>query len=326
MLALIFTGLQGVEYSVSSFTISDGAFGSCFYLATGFHGLTSKPAVNLTNKNRIKKEYATSSLIDQTDTSMLCPYWISGFADAEATFSLRLSKGGARKTKWHVSPIFSIELHKRGDLALLVKIQAFFGVGAIYVRGNRDTAIYYVQSFIDLTTFISPHFSKYPLLTKKKRADFILFKQALELLNLKTQSSDEGLQKIVNIRASINKGLSDILKIAFPKTIPVTRPLVNFEGIPHPNWLVGFVDGEGCFYVNTKKAKSKLGIQVISTFFISQHSRDELLLSKIIDYLGCGSIEKSSTRIDETKFIVYKFSDIFDKVIPFFFKPSFTKR
>jgi cytochrome c oxidase subunit 3 len=39
MLALIFTGLQGVEYSVSSFTISDGAFGSCFYLATGFHGL-----------------------------------------------------------------------------------------------------------------------------------------------------------------------------------------------------------------------------------------------------------------------------------------------
>ena len=74
MLALIFTGLQGVEYSVSSFTISDGAFGSCFYLATGFHGLTSKPAVNLTNKNRIKKEYATSSLIDQTDTSMLCPY------------------------------------------------------------------------------------------------------------------------------------------------------------------------------------------------------------------------------------------------------------
>ena len=28
-----------MEYSVSSFTISDGAFGSCFYFGTGFHGL-----------------------------------------------------------------------------------------------------------------------------------------------------------------------------------------------------------------------------------------------------------------------------------------------
>jgi len=39
ILAIIFTGFQGVEYSVSSFTISDGAFGSCFYFGTGFHGL-----------------------------------------------------------------------------------------------------------------------------------------------------------------------------------------------------------------------------------------------------------------------------------------------
>jgi len=34
-LAMIFTAFQGVEYSVSSFTISDGAYGSCFYFGTG---------------------------------------------------------------------------------------------------------------------------------------------------------------------------------------------------------------------------------------------------------------------------------------------------
>jgi cytochrome c oxidase subunit 3 len=39
VLALIFTAFQGVEYSVSSFTLSDGAFGSCFYFGTGFHGI-----------------------------------------------------------------------------------------------------------------------------------------------------------------------------------------------------------------------------------------------------------------------------------------------
>jgi len=39
ILAIVFTALQGIEYSVSSFTISDGTFGSCFYFGTGFHGL-----------------------------------------------------------------------------------------------------------------------------------------------------------------------------------------------------------------------------------------------------------------------------------------------
>jgi len=39
ILAILFTALQGIEYSVSSFTISDGTFGSCFYFGTGFHGL-----------------------------------------------------------------------------------------------------------------------------------------------------------------------------------------------------------------------------------------------------------------------------------------------
>src|ERR1700744_6346044 len=39
ILAIIFTAFQGLEYSVSSFTITDGAYGSCFFFGTGFHGL-----------------------------------------------------------------------------------------------------------------------------------------------------------------------------------------------------------------------------------------------------------------------------------------------
>jgi cytochrome c oxidase subunit 3 len=39
ILAVLFTVLQGIEYTVSSFTISDGIYGSCFYFGTGFHGL-----------------------------------------------------------------------------------------------------------------------------------------------------------------------------------------------------------------------------------------------------------------------------------------------
>jgi len=38
LLAIVFTTLQGLEYVTAPFTLSDGAYGSIFYMATGFHG------------------------------------------------------------------------------------------------------------------------------------------------------------------------------------------------------------------------------------------------------------------------------------------------
>ena len=54
-------------------------------------------------------------------------------------------------------------------------------------------------------------------------------------------------------------GLSDSLKGIFPNTIPVTRPLIKFITIPHPEWMAGFASGEGCFLVQMAKyGKGKL--------------------------------------------------------------------
>lgn len=38
ILAILFTGLQALEYYEAPFNISDSVYGSCFYMATGFHG------------------------------------------------------------------------------------------------------------------------------------------------------------------------------------------------------------------------------------------------------------------------------------------------
>jgi hypothetical protein len=121
-------------------------------------------------------------------------------------------------------------LHIR-DRILLEKIQSFFsGVGDIKNVSTRDSVIYNVTKIKDITTVIIPHFDKYYLFTQK-RADFLLFSSVVELMNKKEHLSREGLIKILAIKASLNKGLSNDLKEDFcmDKIIPVLRPEVQLN-------------------------------------------------------------------------------------------------
>ena len=79
---------------------------------------------------------------------------------------------------------------------------------------------------------IIPHFDNFPLITQKK-ADFELFKLGVYKMKDKKHLTFDGLQEILNIRASINLGLPEVLKTEFPKTIPEPRPLVKNQRIPH---------------------------------------------------------------------------------------------
>ena len=129
ILAAIFTGLQGVEYSVSSFTISDGAFGSCFYFGTG---LIYGAPITLNTNNLTKSE------------SKLSPYWVTGFSDAESTFSVKIAKDTSRLMGLRILPVFAIELHIR-DLEVLKKIQEFFNVGSVTVTTLMVNPLEYTQ-------------------------------------------------------------------------------------------------------------------------------------------------------------------------------------
>lgn len=70
------------------------------------------------------------------------------------------------------------------------------------------------------------HIEKYPLLTQKA-ADFLLFKQRVKLVNNKAHLTVEALNQIVNIKASVYLGLSDMLRLEFAGYTPVERPVIN---------------------------------------------------------------------------------------------------
>jgi hypothetical protein len=60
----------------------------------------------------------------------------------------------------------------------------------------------------------SSFFKKYHLITQKK-ADFLLFKEAAYMLNQKKHLTELGIKNIVDIKASINLGLSPKFKMHF---------------------------------------------------------------------------------------------------------------
>lgn len=90
--------------------------------------------------------------------------------------------------------------------------------------------------------------------------------------------------------------------------------------------MAGFVSGEGCFLVQMAKyGKGKLdGVSL--SFKVSQHLRDELLLRSFISFFECGLFNyhvspsggSGNSKSGSGVFIVRKFADISDKILPFF--------
>lgn len=256
-----------------------------------------------------------------TNANKYNPYFVTGFCDAESCFSLNILKNPLYTLSWKITLVFSIHLHSK-DIDILYLIQKFFGVGNVTIQG--DSAMFQITKLRDLVSIVE-HFKQYPLKTKK-HADFLLFKKAFEIINDKKHLTIEGLHKIISLRASLNKGLPERLKLAFPNIKPAVRQVVsefslfgystNNSNISH--WIAGFVSGEGCFFIQTSKSKThKLGISVALNFLVVQNIRDTYLLKSFSQFFGCGNInivEKSGI----ISFSVRNLSDLTDKIIPFF--------
>lgn len=190
------------------------------------------------------RPFNTQSGETPTDTA-LHPWFITGFSDGEATFTLSISKDKReRKTArrldqnngreiFSVHPSFAISLNIK-DENIIYRLQSYFGVGKIKRDNSHSAIVFYVNSVEELTSVIIPFFDKYPLITQK-RADYQLFKRAVNLIKEGAHLTSEGLTKIVSIKASMNKGLSDKLATYFPNIVPEVRPIVEDQEIKDPN-------------------------------------------------------------------------------------------
>ena len=241
------------------------------------------------------------------------PYWVTGFTDAEGCFFVGLDRI-KDSTKLSVRPAFMIKLHIR-DLYVLKQIKSFFKEkGNIHIY--ETFAIYRVQSRKDLMDTVIPHFIKYPLLTQKQN-DFHIFNLIVNIL-VKEPLNQNNILKIIGWKASLNKGLSDSIKILFPNVIPMKRPLISPQININPYWFAGFFSGEGCFLIDIFKDKEiKIGYRVVLKVIVGQHSRDKNLVRNFVNLFNSGWIKETSNYVE---LYISNFQIISNEVIPFFEK------
>ena len=230
--------------------------------------------------------------------------WLRGFVDGEGTFVI------SHTTGQYYSFIFQIWLHK-DDHKVLNLIQNTLGFGQVLSNDSRNAVYFRVQDIISIKKIIDI-FSYYPL-NSSKHLNFLVFKEAFELYT-NAKSKNDIVSEMNNFINSMNKSRSDYV-------------FNNHKIRITPNWVLGFVEAEGSFYV-VKRSYALV-------FSIAQSSRDSALMEELKNYFTnlCLKSSSSNRKIDGIglnitkrpnfdlfKLVIEQEQILIDYIIPFFNK------
>ncbi len=86
-----------------------------------------------------------------------------------------------------------------------------------------------------------------------------------------------------------------------------------------PDYLAGFVDGEGCFSVSIRPHPTvRAGWLVGPCFQVYQHQANVGILEEIMAFFGCGRIASKGPNSSVMTYSVYRRTDLESVIIPFF--------
>jgi hypothetical protein len=86
-------------------------------------------------------------------------------------------------------------------------------------------------------------------------------------------------------------------------------------------WVVGFVDGEGCFCVSVHRnpyIRRTDHWQVQPVFQVSQHESHRAVLEALVRFFGCGAVRTKGPASRVLTYSVYRLSDLEERILPFF--------
>lgn len=246
--------------------------------------------------------------------------WLIGFTEGDGCFSLN-----KQKTYWVVG--FKIALHK-SDIKTLIYIKKNCHCGKIEWANREQTIIQFrVRNLQHLFDFIFPIFDTYPMITNKNR-DYFLIRQAADLLYQKSQANRNKIEKLYSELREIRKQrtlLASLLATRVNITDPqayceslgisidwirrscllenyMVKGIEGFEELCQTaskflssNWIIGFFQAEGSFYVQLKDNKTNryccgFGIIASNPFILEVLKRKLHIPSQIKERLNSGKL------------------------------------
>jgi hypothetical protein len=94
--------------------------------------------------------------------------------------------------------------------------------------------------------------------------------------------------------------------------------LLTYNNKINPDYIVGFIDGEGSFNITISKDLNRSSnYRLICEMHITQNVHSIKVLQDIKDYFGCGIIKVDNKLSNTMKYQVNSYKDIANKIIPF---------
>ena len=128
--------------------------------------------------------------------------YLAGFTDGEGSFNVVFRKRKDYAMPWKISLCFNVSQRDRVILALYKR---HLKCGTL--RSRSDGVWYYeVNNFTAINENVIPFFNRFGFLSAKKKRDFAKFKQIANLIAEKAHLEEDGIEKILRVRSSMNDG------------------------------------------------------------------------------------------------------------------------
>jgi hypothetical protein len=144
-------------------------------------------------------------------------YFLTGFVEGEGSFNVSLRRKADYKVSWQVVMSFNVS---QKDPSILYLLREELKCGIIKVRKFDNLYSYDVTKPQDIIEKIIPYFKRYPIVSKSKKTNFVLFCKIATLMKQGKHRDLDGLKLILNLREKLNEGKGRTRKYGINDVFP----------------------------------------------------------------------------------------------------------